>query len=79
MNVLLSACLDRDRQDGGGFRSRDDGDDKTLGDWRKKEDRGSDKFSDRDRKGEMSWFSGRDRKSNCPLSIAFLLQILFTN
>jgi len=38
---------DRERRDGEReFRGRDDGDDKTLGDWRRKEDTGG-----RDRRG----------------------------
>jgi len=38
---------DRDRRDGDReFRGRDDGDDKTLGDWRRREDTGG-----RDRRG----------------------------
>lgn len=75
MNVLLSACLDGGRPDGGGFRSRDDGDDKTLGDWRKKDDRGggSDKFSDRDKKGKnVLVFRQRQEKTNVLFQLIFV-------
>ena len=47
MNVI-DTCLDRERPRDGDreFRSRDDGEDKTLGDWRRKPD-----VAGRDRRG----------------------------
>lgn len=61
---------DRERRDGEReFRGRDDGDDKTLGDWRRKEESGG-----RDRRGFSLtyWFSlfviDKDLRSLHPVS-----------